>query len=92
MFCFSLLRFAASGKVSNAIGLKIKNSLVYWGARMQQIAASFSRCNIGVCLAKTVHASWLQLGMIKTSLGGAVLCDLSATIRSQVSCELPLGF
>lgn len=51
---------------------------------MQQIAACFVRCNIGVCLAETVHAAWLQLGMTKLSLGAAVLFDLSAALRSQV--------
>lgn len=62
----------------------MKSWLIYWGARMQQIACSFPRPGIQVCLAETVHAAWRKLGMTQMSLGAAVIFDLSTTLRSQV--------
>jgi len=51
---------------------------------MQQIAASFERPGIQVCLAETVHAAWKKLGMTSMSLGAAVIFDLTTALRSQV--------
>ena len=68
--------------------MKIKSWLIYWGARMQQIAASFERPGIQVCLAETVHAAWKKLGMTSMSLGAAVLFDLSTSLRSQVRLHM----
>ena len=76
---------ANSPRVSSTIRMKLKSWLIYWGARIQQIANSFKRCDIKVCLAETVHASWGFLGGADRTVGGALLFDLTLAIRAQVS-------
>ena len=79
-----LIAFSKTQRISSAVRLKMKGWLGYWGARIQQIANAFKRCEIKVCLAETVHASWGFLGGTQKTIGGALLFDLTSAIRSQV--------
>jgi hypothetical protein len=74
------------------VSKKCDSWLLYWGARMHQIAKCFvdssERCN----LSEAVHGRWFKTGGTNLSIGGAAAFDIVEAIQAQVnflSCMIP---
>jgi hypothetical protein len=86
-FLSSLKCFAKTYGLTPLLAKKIENWLVYWGARMHQIAECFPRPDDRACLAESIHGKWFKIGGVGLSVGGAAAFDYVEAVQVQVLPE-----
>lgn len=77
--------FCVEFNMPGYVAKKCNDWLVYWAARIHQVAHCFTRCGEKCNLSETVHASWAKRGGYGLSVGGSFAFDIVASIQVQVS-------